>query len=198
MALRDEGYFLPAAGGTLVYTAPVDTPAPAPSALAAPSSPWAVLAHVGDETGDGNVDFTRDGGDITVKGSMSKKAIRTTTEAVTTGIEADFTQLSRETLALYHGTTGGSTTGVFEVSGTDDGSTNTAFLVVFSDGTNQVALYAPKVSWAARDNINFDSTEDATRVPMAATFLDSDTLTAANSKPLRYTWIAPELLSTES
>lgn len=184
MALNDSAYII--TQKTLVYTAPVNTAAPAPGALDSPTSPWAVLAHVGDETGDGNVSFTRDGGDVTTKGSMSKRTIRTVTEAVVTGVEMDFTQVSRETLALYHGTTGGTTDGVFAVNDGEDGSTQTAMLVVWSDGGVRVALYAPKVSWSGRDNIDTDSVEDAIRVPVQATFLTP-------TSGAKYSWISPTL-----
>jgi len=192
MPLTDAGYFLPSAGGTMVYTADIDTPAPAD--LGTPGADWNVVGHVGDESGDGDPAFTRDGGDVTTKGSMSKRAIRTITEAVTTGVEMDFTQFTRDVLALYHGTDGGTTDGEFAVGANDDGSTETALLIVWRDGNIAVGLYAPRVSWTGRDNIDTDSVEDAIKIPMAASFLDSPTQTAATGNPLRYKWISPVLL----
>jgi hypothetical protein len=190
MALNDLGYVIP--NRTMVYTAPVGTAAPSPTtvALDAPTTPWMVVGHVGDETGDGNVSFVRDGGDVTSKGSMSKQTIRTITEAVTVGIELDFTQITRETLALYHGTDGGATDGTFEVTDADDGSTLTAVLIVWSDGANRVALYAAKASWSGRDSIDTDSVEDAVRVPVQATFLTPDT-------GAKYSWLSNVLFPSD-
>lgn len=193
MALNDNGYFL--VNRTVLYTATVDTAAPAPGSLDSPGVAWEIRGHIGDETAQGNVAFTRDGGDTTTKGSITKRAIRQVVEPVETGFDVDLSQFTRETIALYVGTDGGSTDGVFHVEGAEDGgTTETAALVVWEDGTKRVALYAPRVSWTGRDNITTDSIEDAIVLPLHAAFLDSDTVLGPNGKPLRYDWISPTLL----
>lgn len=193
MALNDNGYFL--VSRTVLYTAAVDTVAPSAASLDSPGVAWTILGHIGDETAQGNVAFTREGGDVTTKGSITKKAIRQVVQAVATGFDVDVTQFTREVIALYVGTTGGSTAGVFAVEGQYDGqATETAALVVWEDGTKRVALYAPRVSWTGRDNITTDSIEDAIAVPLHAAFLDSNTIVGPNSKPLRYDWISPTLM----
>lgn len=193
MTLNDNGYFL--VSRTVLYTAPVDTAAPSAASLDSPGVAWTILGHIGDETAQGNVAFTREGGDVTTKGSITKKAIRQVVQAVATGFDVDVTQFTREVIALYVGTTGGSTAGVFAVEGQYDGqATETAALVVWEDGTKRVALYAPRVSWTGRDNITTDSIEDAIAVPLHAAFLDSNTIVGPNAKPLRYDWISPTLM----
>jgi hypothetical protein len=193
MTLNDNGYFL--VSRTVLYTAIVDTVAPLPSALDSPGVAWTILGHIGDETAQGNVAFTRDGGDVTTKGSITKKAIRQVVEPVDTGFDVDISQFTREVMALYVGTTGGTTTGVFAVEGASDGvATETAALVVWEDGTKRVGLYAPRVSWTGRDNITTDSIEDAIMVPLHAAFLDSATVVGPTGKPLRYDWISPTLM----
>lgn len=194
MTLIDAGYFL--VSRTVLYTAPVDTPAPLFSALDTPATPWAILGHIGDETADGNVSFTRDGGDVTTKGSITKRAIRQVIDPVTTGYDVDISQWTRGALALYTGTTGGTTFGEFAVEGASDGlTTETASLVVWEDGGARVGLYSPRVGWSGRDNIDTDSIEDAVRIPLHAGFLDSNTIVGPNSKPLRYKWLSPTLLA---
>lgn len=193
MTLNDNGYFL--VSRTVLYTAPVDTAAPSAASLDSPGVAWTILGHIGDETAQGNVAFTREGGDVTTKGSITKKAIRQVVQAVATGFDVDVTQFTREVIALYVGTTGGSTAGVFQVEGQYDGlATETAALVVWEDGTKRVGLYAPRVSWTGRDNITTDSIEDAIAVPLHAAFLDSNTIVGPNAKPLRYDWISPTLM----
>lgn len=193
MALNDNGYFL--VSRTVLYTAAVDTAAPATASLDSPGAAWTILGHIGDETAQGNVAFTREGGDVTTKGSITKKAIRQVVQAVATGFDVDVTQFTREVMALYVGTTGGTTAGVFAVEGQYDGqATETAALVVWEDGTKRVGLYAPRVSWTGRDNITTDSIEDAIAVPLHAAFLDSNTVVGPNGKPLRYDWISPTLM----
>lgn len=194
MALNDEGYFL--VSRTVIYDAPIDTVAPASSGLNAPASPWAILGHIGDETADGNASFTRDGGDVTTKGSITKRAIRQVVQPVNSGIDIDITQWTRQVLAFYHGTNGGTVAGSFQVSGKKDGgTTERAILIVWEDGDNRVGLYAPHVSWTGRDNIDTDSIEDAVRIPLHAGFLDSATIVDGSGDPLRYTWLSPDLLA---
>lgn len=191
MALIDSGYILPSR--IVVYKAPVDTPAPAAADLTDPNSPWEIVGHVADEEGNGAPSFTRDGGDVTTKGSMSKRAIRQVVAAVNTGLDMDFTQFSRVPLSLYTGTDGGNVAGVFSVEGASDGgTTESAALVVWEDGADSVGLYAPHGSWTGRDNIDTDSVEDAIAVPVHFGFLDSDTITGPTGKPLRYSWISDD------
>lgn len=192
MTLNDRGYVLPSR--IVVYTAAVDTAAPAAASLDSPGVAWTIRGHVGDEEGNGAPGFTREGGDVTTKGSMTKRAIRQVVAPVISGVDMDFTQFTREILSLYTGTTGGNTAGSFQVEGASDGgTTTTALLIVWEDGTERVGLYAPNASWTGRDNIDTDSIEDAIAVPVHAAFLDSSTLTGPNGKPLRYTWISPDL-----
>lgn len=192
--LNDNGYFL--VSRTVVYTAAVDTAAPDAATLDSPAVAWTILGHIGDETADGNVTFTKSGGDVTTKGSITKKSIRQFSAPVFSGIEFDVSQLTRDVLALYHGTAGGTAPTVMKVEGQSDGvTTERACLVVWEDGTRRVALYAPRGSFSGRDSIDTTSIEDAVRVPLQVGFLDSSTLTGPNTKPLRYSWISPDLLA---
>lgn len=192
--LNDEGYVIPSR--TVIYTAPVDTAPPAAGSLDSPSAPWVILGHVGDETGDGNASYTREGGDVTTKGSMTKQAIRQLVDPVISGLDVDITQWDRYALALYHGTEGGTNPTQMDVEGASDGvATEKAMLVVWEDGAKRVGLYAPRGSWTGRDNIDTASIEDAVAIPLHVGFLDSETLTGPTSKPLRFRWISPTLLA---
>lgn len=192
--LNDAAYIIPSR--TVVYSAPVDTPAPDANSLDNPGAPWVIVGHVGDETGEGNVTFTREGGDVTTKGSMTKRAIRQLVDPVVSGVDFDLTQWDRASLGLYVGTTGGTNPTVFQVEGSADGvATERAHLTVWEDGTKRVALYAPRGSWTGRDNIDTASIEDAVAVPLHVGFLDSETLTGPTGKALRYSWISPTLLT---
>jgi hypothetical protein len=196
MPLLDNGYFI--VSRTVVYKAPTDTVAPAStlSALDTPGTPWDIIGHIGDETASGNASFTRDGGDVTTKGSITKKAIRNLVDPVNSGIDIDLTQWTRGVLALYHGGDGGAVDGTFAVEGVNDGiTTESAMLIVWEDGNSRVGLYAPRVSWTGRDNIDTDSIADAVVIPLHAGFLDSNTIVGPNSKPLRYSWLSPTLLA---
>lgn len=190
--LIDKGYFL--VSRTVAYRAPVDTVAP--TDLDNPGAAWDIIGHIGDETGQGNASLTRDGGDVTTKGSITKRAIRQVVEPVVSGIDVDLSQWTRGTLSLYHGGSGGSTAGSFEVTGGNEGTTTeTALLIVWEDGLERIALYSPRVSWTGRDAITTDSIEDAVVIPLHAGFLDSATINGEDGKPLRYKWISPDLLA---
>lgn len=192
--LNDAAYVI--VSRTVVYSAAVDTAAPDANSLDSPGVAWTIVGHVGDETGEGNVSFTREGGDVTTKGSMTKRAIRQVVDPVASGVEFDLTQWDRSSLSLYIGTSGGTNPTAFQVEGSVDGSaTEKAFLTVWEDGTKRVGLYAPRGSWTGRDNIDTASIEDAVAVPLRVAFLDSATLLGPTSKALRYTWISPTLLT---
>lgn len=193
LGLNDAGYVLPSR--TVIYTATVDTAAVDANSLDTPGVGWTVVGHIGDETGSGNAILTHDGGTATTKGSMTKKSIRQVVDPVFTGIDIDITQWTRGVLALYHGTNGGTNPTAMQIEGSSDGgTTETALLIVWEDGTKRVALYAPRASWTARDAIDTTSIADAVAIPLHAAFLDSNTLTGPNTKPLRYTWVSPTLL----
>jgi hypothetical protein len=192
--LNDDAYVI--VSRTVVYSAPVDEPAPDANSLDNPGGNWEIVGHVGDETGDGNVTFTREGGDVTTKGSMTKRAIRQLVDPVISGVDLDITQWDREALSLYTGTSGGTNPTVFQVEGSAEGTaTERAKLTVWEDGTKRVALYAPRGSWTGRDNIDTATIEDAVAVPLHVGFLDSETLTGPTGNPLRYSWISPTLMT---
>src|SRR5882724_5337213 len=186
--LNDAGYVL--LNNTTLYTAAVDTAAVDANSLDTPGVAWTILGHVGDETGKGNIVLTKDGGTATTKGSMTKRAIRQVVDPVFHGVDVDITQWTRDVLALYHGTSGGTNPTAMQIEGVSDGSTtNRAMLVVWADGTKRVGLYAPNVSWTGRDAIDTTSVADAVAIPLHGAFLDSPTLVGPASKALRYTWI---------
>jgi hypothetical protein len=192
--LNDSAYVI--VSRTVVYTAAVDTAAPDANSLDSPGVAWTILGHIGDETGEGNATFTREGGDVTTKGSMTKKAIRQLVDPVASGIDMDITQWDRSSLSLYVGTSGGTNPTRFDVSGVNDGvATERAVLVVWEDGVKRVALYAPRGSITGRDNIDTASIEDAVAIPLHVGFLDSETLNDQAGNDLRYSWISPTLLT---
>lgn len=192
--LNDNGYIVPSR--VVLYSAATDTVAPDTSLLDNPPVAWTILGHVGDETGKGSISYTRDGGTVTTKGSMTKRAIRQLVDPVISGVDVDITQFTRDVLALYIGTAGGTGVTSLQVEGQADGTaTSRAMLAVFEDGVRRVGLYAPNGSWTGRDNIDTTSIADALAIPLHIGFLDSATLNGPTGKPLRYTWLSPTLLA---
>lgn len=189
MPLVDAGYFIP--GNAFVYSATAATAAPAISALASPPVAWTLVGHLGLDDGTGLPDFEFDGGDVTAKGSMSKKIIRTQVAKVTRAVTWSVSQFTRECLGLYYGGNGAATTGYFDVLAADDGvPTRKALLFTFNDGGTWVGFWAGVTDTIGADTLSTGDVENAVLLPLRSTILDSATpLTVP-----RFRWIAPELL----
>jgi|SRR6187551_168568 len=191
MALVDAGYTIP--GTAFFYTAAQDTVAPAATntALAAPAVAWTLEGHLGLDDGTGMPNFEFEGGEVTVKGSMSKKAIRTSVSKVGRTIPFSLSQFTRNCLALYYGGTGGVADGVFDVMAADDGvPTRRAILFTFNDGGNWVGFYAPRADIIGADALSTEDVENALLLPLRATILDSAT---PLSVP-KFKWLSETLL----
>lgn len=189
MPLVDAGFLIP--GNAFVYEAPAGTVKPAATnvALSAPPAPWTLLGHLGLDDGTGMPAFPFEGGESTVKGSMSKKAIRTATTRTTRYVDFGMSQFTRRVLALTFGGDGGAVTGYFDVDVDDDGvPTETALLFTFRDGSNWVGWHAQKTSISAQEGLNLDDVENAVLLPLRATLLDPVTGST------KFSWIAEDLL----
>lgn len=176
--LNDAGYAIPTTG--IVAVATVGTALPAYSVVAAlsatwPAAPvgWGILGHVGTEDNTGAPEFSFDGGETTVKGSWSKKSIRTTKSPVTETATFSLSQIDRTTLGYYYGGTGGSTAGQFDTNTTDTATdTRTAMLVLFNDNGNIFGWGWSQVSVSRADTIALSDAENPVLIPVGATILD--------------------------
>lgn len=176
--LNDAGYTIPTTG--IVCVAPVGTALPAYSAVAALAATWpaapasfAILGHVGTEDNTGAPEFSFDGGETTVKGSWSKKSIRTTKSPVTDNITYSLSQIDRTTIGYYYGGTGGSTAGQFDISTTDTATTTeTATLVLFNDNGAIFGWGWSRTSTSRADTISLTDAENPVLLPVSATILD--------------------------
>jgi len=191
MPLIDAGYLM--TGNAFIYIAPVGTAKPAATveALEAPGSPWDILGHLGTEEGDGLPEWGLDGGEQTAKGSMSKKVIRTSTEAITRELTFSLTQFTRGVLKYYYGTDGGSTPGYFDVQGSEDGTPiESAMLITLRDGNSWVGFWAGRASISGGDSIDISDIENAAMVPLRAICLDPE-----EGDDPRFSWISPTLMA---
>lgn len=189
MPLVDAGYLIP--GNAFVYRAVTGTAKPAKTALASPPVAWTLVGHLGLDDGTGMPEFAYEGGETTVKGSMSKLAIRAAVSKVVRSVNWSVSQFTREVLGLYYGGVGGIVTGYFDVLAADDAvPTVHALLFTFNDGGNWIGFWAGKVSTIGADSLATEDVENAVLLPLSSTILDSDTpLTVP-----RFSWIAASLL----
>lgn len=191
MPLVDAGYTIP--GTAFFYTAAADVVPPAftNAALAAPPVAWTLEGHLGLDDGTGMPNFEFDGGEVTVKGSMSKKAIRTSVSKIGRTVPFSLSQFTRNCLALYYGGTGGAVDGSFSVLSADDGvPTRRAILFTFNDGGTWVGFYAPRADIIGADAISTEDVENALLLPLRATILDS----ATPASVPKFQWISETLL----
>lgn len=190
MPLVDAAYLTPA--NAFVYTAPAGTAAPAAADLDAPAAPWVVAGHLGLDDGTGMPSFEFEGGETTVKGSMSKKNIRTNVTKVVRSVTWSMSQFTRNALGLYFGGTGGAVTDLFSVMADDDGvPTRGAILFTFRDGAKWIGFWAGQVDTIGADSLSTEDVENAILLPLRSTVLDA----ADPSTTPRFQWISSDVLA---
>lgn len=188
--LNDEAYLIP--GNAFVYTAAAGTAAPLAADLDAPLAAWTLVGHLGLDDGTGMPSFEFEGGETTVKGSMSKKNIRSSVSKITRSVAFSLSQFDRTGLGLYYGGTGGATTDLFGVKAASDGvPTNHALLFTFRDGDVWVGFWAGVVDTLGADSLATEDVENAVLLPLRSTILDpADPVTTD-----RFTWISSDILA---
>ena len=176
--LNDAGYAIPTTG--IVCIAPAGTTLPLNSAIQALAATWpaapasfSILGHVGTEDNTGAPEFTYEGGEKTVKGSWSKKSIRTTLSPVVDTVNFSLSQIDRVCVGMYYGGSGGATAGQFDTNTTDTATdTRTAMLVLFNDNGLIFGWGWPHVSVSRADTISLTDAENPVLLPVGATVLD--------------------------
>lgn len=172
MPLNDNAYTIPSSG--YVGWAPPGTPPPADADLHPDdwAAPWSVVGHVGTEENDGAPEISYDGGDLTAKGSWSKRRIRTVKAAETEAIAWSLSQIDKVALGLYFGGTGGATAGRFQRRTTDADTTEHAMLIVWLDGDEVFGVWYDNVSTKKGDSLDFTDNENPVMLPLSSTVLD--------------------------
>ena len=175
MAQNDNAVLTAAVG--YIYTAPVGTAPPVPSAISAlnlenPAS-WAATGWTSvGHTSEGDLpEFGFEGGDTEVRNSWQKKKLREVmTEDPVDYLTSQLQQFDGDALELYYGANASATPGVFGVAGTGNTRLERAIFVVIVDGTFRIGFHAHKASIRRDDSISLD-TEDFGSLPVRATFL---------------------------
>lgn len=159
MSLNDDATLVIGAGN--YFTAPVDTAIPAD--LSAPGVAWTNVGHTSLEDIFG---ISSEGGEATVIGTLQKKALRTRYSQRTETMTFILQQFDAAGLKLYYGsnaTTGAG--GEIQVPA-EPVPTTVAFLVVFTDGDNEFAFYAPKAEIYRSDDLSLADTESLAGLPL--------------------------------
>lgn len=165
MALNDNATLVIGAGN--FYTAPQSTALP--TDLTAVTTPWEVVGHTSIEDIFG---ASSDGGDATTLGTLQNKNLRTTYATRTESFTFTIEQFDAASLKLYYGSNmvsnADGTLGVHQ----SPTPTVSAFLAVFTDGTNHFAFYAPKAEIFRGDDLSISDTESLAGLPLKVTPLN--------------------------
>jgi hypothetical protein len=136
------------------FTAPTGTAMP--EDLLAPTGTWTNVGHTSLEEIFG---ITSEGGEATILGTLQNKNLRTRYSARTETLTFVLQQFDKPGLKLYYGANApelaNGTVGVPE----EPTPTQAAFLVVFVDGENHFAFYAPAAEVYRNDDVSFGDTE---------------------------------------
>ncbi|ATI18955.1 major tail protein [Streptomyces phage Tefunt] len=159
MALNDNATLVIGSGNYL--TAPVGTDLP--EDLLVPTSPWSVVGHTSLED---IFSIASEGGEATVIGSLQNKSLRTKYSARTETMTFTLQQFDIAGLKLYYGANAPVLPNGLVGVPTDPTPTVASFLVVFVDGENHFAFYAPKAEIYRADDVSFGDTESLAGLPI--------------------------------
>ncbi|QJD50662.1 major tail protein [Streptomyces phage Issmi] len=159
MALNDNATLVIGSGNYL--TAPVGTAMP--EDLLVPTSPWENVGHTSLED---IFSISSEGGEATVIGSLQNKSLRTKYSARTETMTFTLQQFDVAGLKLYYGSNAPILPDGSVGVPTDPTPTVGSFLVVFVDGENHFAFYAPKAEIYRADDVSFGDTESLAGLPI--------------------------------
>jgi hypothetical protein len=142
-------------------TAPTGTPVPAD--LLAPPSPWDTVGHTSLEDLFG---ISSEGGEATAIGTLQNKTLRTIYSARTETLTFTLQQFDARGLRLYYGANAPTLPNGMIGVPAEPKPTECAFLVVFVDGNNHFAFYAPKAEIYRADDLAAEDTESLAGMPL--------------------------------
>ncbi len=142
-------------------TAPTGTPVPAD--LLAPPSPWDTVGHTSLEDLFG---ISSEGGEATAIGTLQNKTLRTIYSARTETLTFTLQQFDARGLRLYYGANAPTLPNGMIGVPAEPKPTECAFLVVFVDGNNHFAFYAPKAEIYRADDLSMSDTESLAGLPL--------------------------------
>lgn len=150
------------------FTGPVGTPIPA-ILTDLGGLDWEDWEDVGHTSLEDIFGLSSEGGEATVLGTLQSKALRTSYSSRTETMTFTLQQFDAAGLKLYYGsnapTLPNGTLGV----PTNPVPTEAAFLVVFRDGNNAFAFYAPKAELYRADDLALADTESLAGLPIGVT-----------------------------
>lgn len=143
------------------FTSPTGTEFPAD--LLAPMSPWGNVGHTSLED---IFAVSSEGGEATVLGTLQNKSLRTKYSARTETMTFTLQQFDTDGLRLYYGANAPILPNGLLGVPAEPVPTVCAFLVIFIDGDNHFAFYAPKAEVYRADDFSASDTESLAGLPL--------------------------------
>lgn len=166
MALIDSGTLIVNRGNYFI----ADVGTEIPEDLLVPGASWDNIGHTDIEQ---VIEFTSEGGETTVKGTLQNPNLRTQTATRSESFGVNLQQFTADAIKLYYGANATVIAdGRFLGVPTSPQATEKAFLAVFVDGNTAFAIYAPKVSILRGDDPEIDDTENFASLPLEITPLN--------------------------
>lgn len=134
-----------------------------PASLSAPGTGWVEVGHT---SLDDIFSTSSDGGDATTLGTLQNKSLRTKYSARTETFQFNLQQFDAAGLKLFYGSNATVGTAMEIQVPVNPTPTIATFLVVFSDGTNNFAFYAPKAEIYRADDLSISDTESLASLPI--------------------------------
>lgn len=161
MTLKDNAVLVVDTGN--YFVAPVGTAAPAN--LSAPGPEWTNIGHTSLED---ILSLSSDGGEATVLGTLQSKNLRTSYSARTEKMTFTLQQFDSDSLKLYFGRNMEKVSTDPRFMGVPENPQPTlvAFLVVFVDGSEHFAFYAPKAEVMRGDDLKLGDTGSIAGLPI--------------------------------
>lgn len=163
MALNDNATLVVGAGNYFTADYNATTPVALPADLQAPGVDWDNVGHTSLED---IFSMSSEGGEATVLATLQNRTLRTTYSPRTETINFTLQQFDEAGLKLFYGsnaTIGSQGEVQVPILPTP---TICSFLVVFVDGENEFAFYAPKAEIYRADDMSIEDTESLAGLPI--------------------------------
>lgn len=169
MAIKDNATLVVKTGR--FYVAEPGTAAP--SDLSAVPETWEEMGHTSLED---ILSWATEGGDTTTLGSLQSPSLRTSTSSRTESFTTTLLQWDEGTLPFYFGSNMQLIPGSEIFMGVMSNPTpvKKAMLIVFEDGQNKFAVYAPSAEIGRGDDLSIESTEDLAGLPIQITLTNHE------------------------
>lgn len=149
-----------------IYTAPVDTKAPTVTAYKTNKTTaltgWTNVGHTSSDT---PFKITKSGGDVTTKGSLQKKKLRTSIGDVSYSIEIALEQFDAPSIKRYLGANAATVDGITYAKSKPTAE-HCALLIAIEDEANICFIHAGKCDIVANGDFDVNNVEDLVSLPV--------------------------------